>query len=301
MVEGLIFDTKQFSIHDGPGIRTTVFLKGCNLRCPWCHNPEGRSSLPELMLDASRCIQCGGCLAVCPVGIEFKDGKGIPVNRQECLTCGLCTEVCYAEARRMVGERVSAGDVFQIIKRDLPFFKQSGGGVTFSGGEPLLQPEFLKEILLLCRQEGIHTVLDTTGYADWSVLEKVNPLVDLYLYDIKFMEEKRHLHWTGVSNRKILDNVQRLVQAGARIIIRRPVLPGINDSRSQIQRLVDFLVRLGGVERVDLLPYHNLSGQKSIRLTGRMEQHSFEVPSQATLSAHRSMLAAGGLSVSVGG
>jgi len=301
MVKGMIFDTKKYSLHDGPGIRTTVFFKGCRLHCPWCHNPESQSPQPQLAFHARRCIGCGLCSEVCPVGSGFSIENGVRLDRQGCLVCGKCVEVCYAGARQLIGEEITAAETFRLIERDRPFYEESGGGVTISGGEPLDQPEFLAEVLTLCKQHGIHTALDTTGYGAWSVLEKIYPLVDLFLYDLKFLEDPLHIRWTGVSNHLILDNLIRLISKRARLIIRRPVLPGINDSSLQIRELGRYLQALGGVERVDLLGYHNLSTEKTFWITGKRPSRIFRQPEQKALHEISRILREFEVEVKIGG
>ena len=301
MAAGIIFDTKKYSLHDGPGIRTTVFFKGCRLHCPWCHNPESQSPQPQLAFNARRCIGCGLCSEVCPVGSWFSIEHVMRQDREGCQVCGKCVEVCYAGARQLIGEEITAAEAFKLIERDRPFYEESGGGVTISGGEPLQQPEFLAEVLTLCKQDGIHTALDTTGYGPWAVMEKIYPLVDLFLYDLKFLEDPLHIRWTGVSNHLILGNLTRLISKGARLIVRRPVLPGINDSPSQIRELGRYLQELGGVERVDLLGYHNLSTEKTFRITGELPSRRFQQPEEKTLEEFSRILGKFEVEVKIGG
>ncbi|MBN2147325.1 MAG: glycyl-radical enzyme activating protein [Anaerolineales bacterium] len=266
-MEGLIFDVKRYALHDGPGIRTTVFFKGCPLRCAWCHNPEGQSSQPEVMFRAGRCIQCGACLEVCNHGAITPD---TPLDRQLCQVCGECIKVCYSGARRWVGRWVNIEELLAEIERDRPFYDASGGGVTFSGGEPLAQSDFLLEILRQCRQRGIHTTLDTCGYAPWETFDHLRPYVDLFLYDLKLMDEARHRQYTGVSNEIILQNLAALARQGHRLVVRAPLIAGINDDQDNLGAMADFLAGLpcnhtqghaqgyAAIERVDLAPYHEI-------------------------------------------
>jgi pyruvate formate lyase activating enzyme len=221
LTTGIVFDIKKFSIHDGPGIRTTIFFKGCPLRCWWCHNPEGLTPEPELMIRANRCIRCDACLDVCPHGAISRDGDKVFTDVAKCLRCGTCVAACYAEARQIVGQEMAAAQVMAEIERDVPFYDESGGGATFSGGEPLLQPDFLCELLSACRARGIHTAVDTCGFAPWEVLDSVRKYVDLFLYDLKLMDEARHRAFTGVSNALILSNL--------RARYRRPYAPHPRD------------------------------------------------------------------------
>lgn len=257
MTSGRIFDIKKFSINDGPGIRTTVFLQGCPLACPWCHNPEGRSSTPVLMYRANRCTGCGECAAVCPTGAIRVSGL-VNTNRTLCTVCGTCVEACYNGARELSGREVSVADVLAEVERDRPFYEQSSGGVTFSGGEPLLQPQFLAELLRACKTSGLHTVVDTSAFADWDVLDSIRANVDLFLIDLKLMDEARHLAAVGVPNRQIIDNLERLTTAGHPVYVRIPLIPGINDDTENLHRSGEFLASLPKVTGVELMGYHEI-------------------------------------------
>jgi len=266
LTTGIVFDIKQFSIHDGPGIRTTVFLKGCPLSCWWCHNPEGQAKHPELILRPERCIHCGACLDVCDRDAILVDESNPSTDRERCNACGACAEVCYAEAREIVGREMSVTDVMDEIELDAAFYDQSGGGVTFSGGEPLVQPTFLRELLRACKEAGLHTALDTCGFAPWRVLEDIREDVDLFLYDLKLMDDARHRAFTGVSNGPVLQNLWKLSERGHRIIIRVPIVPGMNDDEENWRQLGAFAADLPSLERVDLLPYHRIGRDKYHRL-----------------------------------
>jgi pyruvate formate lyase activating enzyme len=264
---GLIFDIKKYSIHDGPGIRTTVFFKGCPLSCWWCHNPESQARAVEMMVRDKRCIGCGACVETCPQQAITLNGHGAPVtNWEKCDACGDCAAVCYAEARQQVGRQMSVAEVLADIERDRAFYDESGGGVTFSGGEPLLQPDFLLALLRACRERDIHTALDTCGHARWPALDRVRPYVNLFLYDLKLMDEAKHRQVTGVSNRLILDNLQRLSQAGHAITVRIPVIPGVNDDDDSLRQIAAFLAGLPHLQGVELLPYHRIALDKYVRL-----------------------------------
>ncbi len=254
---GIIFDIKRYAIHDGPGIRTTVFFKGCPLRCWWCHNPESQSPRPEIMLRANRCILCGACQADCPQGAIQLDRAGATTDRTLCDLCAICVDACYSGARELSGREMTVHQVLAEIERDIPFYDQSGGGVTFSGGEPLLQPAFLSALLHACRQRGIHTVLDTSGYTSWDTLERIRDNVDLFLYDLKLLDPVRHVKYTGVSNHLILSNLRALSGHGHRLLVRMPIIPGINDAEADLRAAGDFLACLPHLEGVELLGYHH--------------------------------------------
>lgn len=271
MLRGRIFNIQRFSVHDGPGIRTTVFFKGCPLRCVWCHNPESIRAEVELTLVESRCIHCDQCIEACPTGrlaaLEADDVSGAP----ECTLCGACAEVCPTEARQIVGRSVTVEELLTEVLRDRLFFDDSGGGVTFSGGEPLSQPDFLAAVLEACRAEGVRTAVDTSGFCRLEDLLRIAPWTDLFLFDLKHMDDARHRELTGVSNRRILENLVALTAATAasgpgsapapddgapRVRIRVPVIPGKNDDRANLDAVARFAASLPGVRQVDLLPYH---------------------------------------------
>jgi len=265
-VQGLITDIKRFAVHDGPGVRTTIFLKGCELHCVWCHNPEAIDLKPELMLYLERCIGCGACFEVCPNGAHEVTEGGRVLRRELCAGCGNCVEACYAGALKMAGNKTTVADLIEVIRQDIPFYQVSGGGVTLSGGEPLVQPKFTTALLQRCKEEGIHTALDTSGNVRWRVLETVLPYVDLVLYDLKHISPSLHKRYTGTSNHLILGNMKRLADYGVPVEVRMPVIPTINDSPPFIKRAAKFLASLDNITAVRLLAYHHLAGSKYRRL-----------------------------------
>jgi pyruvate formate lyase activating enzyme len=262
MITGTIFDIRKYSIHDGPGIRTAVFFKGCPLACRWCHNPEGRSYHPELIFRPTRCILCDDCLGVCPNKAVTRLGDTILIDRTRCKVSGECAAICNAEALQVVGRKMSVLQVIDEIERDTVFYEQSGGGVTFTGGEPLAQPRFLRSLLSACRTRALHTTLDTSGFSPWPVLDAIRPFVDLFLFDLKLMDDNRHRHWTGVSNELILSNLRKLSELRHTIIIRIPLIPGVNDDKDNLQQTGAFLASMPNVPPVELLPYHNIAEGK---------------------------------------
>ncbi|MEE8397725.1 MAG: glycyl-radical enzyme activating protein [Desulfobacterales bacterium] len=265
--EGLIFDIKKLAVHDGPGIRTTVFFKGCPLHCWWCHNPEAIHPDPELVRFEAKCIGCGECFVVCPQHVHEALPDGTRAYHQErCLLCGKCVDVCYAEALVMEGRKVSVAELMTELRKDIPFYENSGGGITLSGGEPLFQHAFVLSLLRQCKAEGLHTVLDTSGQAPWAVFSEILPYVDLVLYDIKHMDDRKHRTHTGASNRLALENLKKLGQYGIPMEIRMPIIPGINDAEDDILAAARFLAGIKGIRRVQLLPYHKLGQSKYPRL-----------------------------------
>ncbi|ABV33707.1 MULTISPECIES: glycyl-radical enzyme activating protein [Pseudothermotoga] len=258
-MEALVFNIQRFAIHDGPGIRTTVFLKGCPLSCWWCHNPEGIRFSRELMYTQHKCIHCQSCVVSCKKeALSFKDDI-LFLNKDLCSLCGACTEICPTTALKMVGTQISCEDILKELEKDTTYFDQSGGGVTFSGGEPLSQIDFLLEILPELKRRAVHVAIDTSGYAKTEDLKKVLPYVDLFLYDLKVIDEKKHIKHTGVSNRIIKENLKFLLSERKSLIIRLPIIPSVNDSDEDIQKTIDFLNELRFRSEINLLPYHNVN------------------------------------------
>jgi pyruvate formate lyase activating enzyme len=262
MPKGVITHIQRFSVHDGPGIRTTVFLKGCQMHCPWCHNPETYRPQPELQVFVQRCIGCGACVERCPEQARtIADGQ-LVFDRARCVACGRCAGVCYAQSLVLVGQTKTARQVVDEVLADRPFYRSSGGGVTISGGEPLRQPAFTRAILELCRQEGIHTAIETNLAWPWSRVARVAPAVDLFLVDLKLLDDAEHRTWTGVSNRHTLDNLRRLDAQQKPIVVRTPVMEGVNARPEQIAAIADWLAGLSHVLHYELLPYHPLGAGK---------------------------------------
>lgn len=275
---GLVFNIQRFSVYDGPGIRTVVFLKGCPLRCLWCHNPEGISSVPQLLTDPQKCIQCGEC-AVCPNGAHLFGPVADSISngpeqgqtlhefiREKCIGCGQCAAVCPTGALTLAGTEKTAREVIDEVLKDKAFFNESGGGLTLSGGEPLFQPAFCEELLRLAKKEGLHTCMETSGFASKDTLLRVSKWIDLFLYDFKVSEEALHQKTTGVPLSVILDNLRALNSNGKEIMLRCPIIPSINDHASHIQAIASLTFEFDCIREVHLEPYHALGISKSERL-----------------------------------
>ena len=296
---GVIFNVMRFAVHDGPGIRTTVFLKGCPLSCSWCHNPESQSFSPEPMYGPDKCIACRECVQAChPGALQWHDDKPVRDGKR-CQLCGECCDACPSEARRFVGYRVSVSDLVARILRDRIIMDESGGGVTFSGGEPLSQSDFLCAALDACRAEGLHTAVDTCGYARAEVFERVCKLTDLLLFDLKLMDPVRHKQATGVDNGLILENLLSAADSGRELIVRIPIVPGVNDDGTNVAATLEFMAS-AGVKNVDLLPYHATGVGKYRRLDASLPEEIIP-PAEAQMRALHNQFASRGFAVRIGG
>lgn len=268
-----IFDIERNSFVDGPGIRTTVFFKGCNLKCAWCHNPESQCFKPQIMFYKDKCKGCGKCKEVCPYNLE------------NCDLCGKCTLYCPVDAREVCGREYTVDEVFDEVVKDKSYYDNSGGGVTFSGGECMLQIDFLEAVLKKCKENGIHTAVDTAGHVAFEQFERILPYTDLFLYDVKCFDTEKHKKYVGVENDLILQNLERLLKLGVKVWIRIPIISDVNDSVEEIEGIKRFLDKIGNPEKIELLPYHAM-GEHKYGAMGK-EVHAFEVPDEQKMQRLR--------------
>jgi pyruvate formate lyase activating enzyme len=297
---GVVFDIAHWSGHDGPGIRSVVFFKGCPLRCAWCHNPESQRYEPELLVLQSKCVLCGRCITACPSRArQHRDGE-IITDRDKCDNCGRCVETCYTEALQISGRRMSARQVMDEIAEDAVFYRNSGGGVTLSGGEPLAQPALAEGIVQGCHSLAIHVAVETCGCVPWSVMECVAPYVDLFLYDLKVIDATRHRKCTGVSNDLVLGNLERLAGMGKQLQVRVPLIPGYTDDDENLLAISEFSNRLG-LARIAFLPYNPTTGAKYGWLERDCSLASTTTQSQERLEQIRTLGRSYGLEVQIGG
>ncbi len=263
---GLIFDIQRTSMHDGPGIRTTVFFKGCPLQCLWCHNPESRSTQPQVLFNWEKCVHCFFCVEACEHGAQQIEAGRHVMAHALCVACGTCSQSCMHDALKIIGEEWAVGGVMAEVERDRAFYENSGGGITLSGGEPMGQFDFAVEILRTCRARGIHTCLETSGFAPWRKYQEILPLVDLFLFDYKVTEPDSHRDLVGVPNELILANLDHLYRAGVAIILRCPLIPGVNDTPAHLEGIVKIAEKYPDLHGIEIMAYHDLGRDKGLRL-----------------------------------
>lgn len=294
-----IFNIQKFSIHDGPGIRTTVFFKGCPLQCIWCHNPESQNSGKEILYDKNKCTLCGSCIKICQNNaIEIKDND-LEMNMDKCTFCGDCTVSCINSARQIAGKEYTMDQVMKEVLKDRVFYKNSKGGVTLSGGEPLIYAAFVEELLMKLKKENIHTAVDTCGAVDFKVLERISEYTDLFLYDIKSTDEEKHILYTGVSNKNIIENLIKLSKIHNNINLRLPIIEGINADENHIFEILK-LIKNTNIKKINLLPYHDIAMHKYEKL-GRKYYEYMKRPADEKLKRYKGIFEKEGYRVKIGG
>lgn len=260
-IKGIIFDIQRFSVHDGPGIRTIVFMNGCPLKCLWCHNPESQKMQPQILFEKDLCTLCGECVKICPHGVHAIIDDTRIIQRELCGGCGKCTDNCLTGALGLKGKLVTVDDVISEVLKDRVYYVKSGGGITLSGGEPLTQPVFAKALLIRSKEHGINTAIETSGYARWNTFEEILDLVDFTMYDIKLVDSGLHKRYCGAGNSLIIKNLKRIIEKGKTIHVRVPLIPAINDTDENLKQTAELLTGLG-MKYVELIPYHAFAKEK---------------------------------------
>lgn len=295
-----IFNIQKFSIHDGPGIRTTIFFKGCPLKCIWCHNPESQNPVREILYDKNKCTLCGSCVKVCNNNaIELIENKLI-TNMEKCIFCGDCAICCINCARQIAGKEYTVDEVLKEVLKDRVFYKNSKGGVTLSGGEPLIYADFIEELLIKLKKENIHTAVDTCGAVDFKALEKVSKYTDLFLYDLKSMDDNKHIYYTGVSNKNIIDNLIKLSKIHNNINLRLPLIEGINADENHIIEILK-LIRYTNINKINLLPYHDIAIHKYEKLGRDYDSYKMKRPTDEKLNRFKEIFENEGYIAKIGG
>lgn len=300
MNKAMIFNIQNFSVHDGPGIRTTVFFKGCPLRCLWCHNPESQNIKKDMLYDRDKCVMCGTCEKICPKkAIKIENGV-LTTDMDKCDFCGECEIYCIKGARQIVGKEYTVDEVVKQVLKDRVFYEQSKGGVTLSGGEPLMQIDFVEELLKKLKEENIHTAVDTCGAVSFDILERAAKYADLFLYDLKLMDDEKHKEFIGTSNKTINENLVKLSKIHGNINIRMPIIEGVNADISHIEAVLELIEGLN-IKKVNLLPYHDIAKHKYKKLGLDYEDAKMSKPSEEKMNSFKDMFAKKGYEVKIGG
>lgn len=297
----MIFNIQKYSLHDGPGIRTTVFFKGCPLSCKWCHNPESISREVQIVRNDSTCRMCGSCVIACPTKALKMKSDTIEFDRFKCITCGSCEEVCYHDAIKIAGKEMTIDEVMQSILKDKVFYEESGGGVTFSGGEPLMQSRFLIELAKRCKFAGIHTTLDTSGFTSWEIFERVIKYMDLILFDLKIVDDEKHIDFIGGSNQIIIENLEKMKDVDVDIFLRLPIIKGINDSPEEAKEIVKLIDGNKNIKQINILEYHRMGMEKYPRLGKKYELSGSEKPDKERIAELTNIYREAGYEVVIGG
>lgn len=291
-MKGAVFNVQKFCTSDGPGIRTVVFLKGCPLRCAWCHNAESQRKISELMYHADKCVYCGRCAAVCAQGVHTVDGATHTLERDKCISCGKCVEVCLADALELKGKNMTVDEVIADVMKDKIFYDNSSGGMTLSGGEPTAQLDFTLALLKAAKENGLHTAIETCGYTSEENIKAVAEYVDLFLYDVKHTDSALHEKYTGVRNERIIENLHLIDGMGKKSVIRAPIIPDVNDTDEHFAALAALANELHNIEKIEIEPYHDLGNGKYEQLGESVEAHTFRVPEKAEVDTWREKVAA---------
>jgi len=300
MNKSIIFNIQKFSIHDGPGIRTTVFFKGCPLKCMWCHNPESQNTNKEMLYDRDKCVLCGTCVKVCPKHAIKIENDILTTDMNKCDFCGECVTYCMYGAREIAGKEYTVDEVVKEVLKDRIFYEKSNGGVTVSGGEPLLQIDFVEELLKKLKKENIHTAVDTCGAVSFEILERASKFTDLFLYDLKLMDDEKHKEYVGTSNKNIIENLKKLSKIHQNINIRLPIIEGVNADVSHIENVLELIDGLN-IKKVNLLPYHDIGKHKYKKLGLTYEDAKMLTPSDEKMNSFKDMFASIGYEVKIGG
>ncbi|MDF2676396.1 MAG: glycyl-radical enzyme activating protein [Bacillota bacterium] len=295
-----IFNIQKFSVHDGPGIRTTVFFKGCPLKCLWCHNPESQNPKKEILYDINKCVLCGKCVEVCPQNAVRIENNVVLTDKNKCNHCGECVIYCIPGARQVAGKEYTVDEVLKEVIKDKVFYEHSNGGVTVSGGEPLIQIDFVEELLKKLKENNIHTAVDTCGTVNFENLQRVAPYTDVFLYDLKIMDDEKHKEFVGSSNKLILENLKRLSQIHNNINLRMIIVEGVNAEEKHIEETLKFIKDLG-IKKINLLPYHDIAKHKYKKLNMFYEDHKMKKPTEEKMQAFKEMFESNNYNVKIGG